>query len=295
LASALNSAGTPLGFFNGFLDEVRIWNVARTQTELRASCNFEIPAATSLVARWDMSEGTGTTLTSTAVGTLAGNLFNTPFWGGGQSFSNNVKPSVAVVSPAGGSRFLVGSPILINATATDPDGSISEVKFYDNGVLIGTVNTPPFQFNYTNAPLGGYHNLTAVVTDNGGQTSVSDAVTVDVTLPAPSVPGLSLAVADGGDSDASALGGPVPADPANWLVESTTAVPLAFDKPGTDTGDLAVSVNGCPRALLKRVAPRDQPNETGRPHRCGQFPRPLPEWRRRLRPEQHRQREPRCF
>ena len=39
LATAMNSTGVTAGFFNGVLDEVRIWNVARTQAQIQ-------PAAT---------------------------------------------------------------------------------------------------------------------------------------------------------------------------------------------------------------------------------------------------------
>lgn len=247
IASALNSTGAPAGYFNGFLDEVRIWNGARTQSQIRASLNFEIASDTGLVARWGMTEGSGETITSSAAGSLAGSLVNSPFWAAGQSFSNNVKPDVALTSPAAGTRYLLGAPILIQANANDPDGSIQQVEFFDNGVSLGVVGSPPFEFNYTNAPLGGFHELTAVATDSLGETSVAESVTVDVTLPAPVLPGYSAGVIDGGDSDID--DGTPPADPANWMIESATAAPRSFDLPGTDLGDLAVNIAGSPVAF----------------------------------------------
>lgn len=265
IGSALNSTGVASGYFNGFMDEVRIWSMARTAAQIRASVNFEIPSSTGLVARFDMTEGTGTVINSTAASLLVGTLVNTPFWTAGQTFTNNVKPDVAVTSPAEGSRFLFGQPIPITVSANDPDGTIAQVEFFDNGISRGVDNAPPFELSYTNAPLGGYHYLTAVATDNGGQTSVSEAVTVDVTLPAPGTPGYSVGVADGGDTDASALGGPLPADPAIWAVETTTASPASFDNPGTDTGDLAVSVNGSPVPFASGLLLSTNQTEQGNP------------------------------
>ncbi|MFC7337818.1 Ig-like domain-containing protein [Haloferula chungangensis] len=243
LGSALNSENEPAGFFHGYLDEVRIWDSARSQTELRAGVNFEIPAEEGLVARWGMTEGSGTSLTSTASGSLVGTLISEPVWAAGKGFNSNMKPAVDITSPLGGERFLFGDSIALTVSASDPDGSISQIEFFDNGVSIGTDTTAPYELNYANAPLGGLHRLSAVATDNGGEISISDLVIVDVTLPAPMLPGFTLGVIDGGDLDADIQ---TPADPAVWVIESTTASPRGFDNPGSNTGDLAVNVNGAP-------------------------------------------------
>ena len=57
LGSALNSTGVAAGFFKGALDEARIWNLARSQTQIQASINSEIAGpASGLVARWGLNE-----------------------------------------------------------------------------------------------------------------------------------------------------------------------------------------------------------------------------------------------
>ena len=58
----MTSIGLPAGFFQGTLDEVRIWNVARSAAgnpgrDGRAACD----AAANLIGRWALNEGTGTT------------------------------------------------------------------------------------------------------------------------------------------------------------------------------------------------------------------------------------------
>lgn len=54
--------GAAFNYYNGLLDEVRVWNVARTQAEIAANMNAEISRKTSgLVAYWRMDEGSGQT------------------------------------------------------------------------------------------------------------------------------------------------------------------------------------------------------------------------------------------
>ncbi len=243
LGSALNSVGAPSGYFHGFLDEARIWDRALSGSEISSRLNFELTAEANLVGRWSMTEGSGTTITSTATGSVVGTLVNDPIWTAGQTFTNNAKPVVELSGPSDGDRFLPGETITITATASDPDGTVSQVEFFDNGVSLGIDASAPFEFDYTNAPLGGLHRLTALATDNLGENSLSVEVVVDVTLPSPTLPGYSVGVVDGGDLDADIQ---APADPANWVVESATVSPLAFDNTGDDTGDLAIHINGSP-------------------------------------------------
>ncbi|HZN03201.1 MAG TPA: LamG domain-containing protein, partial [Candidatus Polarisedimenticolia bacterium] len=62
LGSALDSAGTAAGFFDGSLDEVRVWSVARSGAEIQDGLKREITTGTGLVARYGLSEGTGASI-----------------------------------------------------------------------------------------------------------------------------------------------------------------------------------------------------------------------------------------
>ena len=72
IGTALNSTGSivagtttnPQGFFNGLLDEVRIWNYARTQSEIQATMNQEVFVGP--IGRWGLNEASGTTVASSA-------------------------------------------------------------------------------------------------------------------------------------------------------------------------------------------------------------------------------------
>jgi len=50
-------------YYNGYMDEVRIWNVARSATEIQADMNRELEGnEPGLVGYWRLNEGTGTTI-----------------------------------------------------------------------------------------------------------------------------------------------------------------------------------------------------------------------------------------
>ncbi len=48
LATALTTTGTPTGFFNGVMDEARIWNTARTAAQIGAGMSQEITSSAGL-------------------------------------------------------------------------------------------------------------------------------------------------------------------------------------------------------------------------------------------------------
>ena len=72
LGSALNSTGgigsQTQGFFGGTLDEVRIWNVARSAAQILAGKNVEIPSAPGLLGRWGFNDLCGAMLDSSGNG-----------------------------------------------------------------------------------------------------------------------------------------------------------------------------------------------------------------------------------
>lgn len=78
IASAMTSTGAAQGYFQGVIDEVRIWNVARTTQEIRDSINKQVVNATGLVGRWAMDDATSTTLTGTGSSSINGTGMNNP-------------------------------------------------------------------------------------------------------------------------------------------------------------------------------------------------------------------------
>ena len=98
LGTYLTSTGAASGFFQGVLDEARIWNVARTGAEILATINSEITGVQAgLVTRWGMNEDLGTTIFSSA-DTFPGMLTNGPLWVSGAPF--NIAPPTPPVAPS---------------------------------------------------------------------------------------------------------------------------------------------------------------------------------------------------
>lgn len=93
--------------------------------------------------------------------------------------TGNALPSVSITAPANGASFVAPASVTIDATASDSDGTVSSVAFYQGTTLLGTDTTSPYSFTWTGVAAGTY-SLTARATDNGGATGTSTAVSVTV-------------------------------------------------------------------------------------------------------------------
>ena len=101
LGAALNSSGSPGGFFEGLLDEARIWNYARTAGQIAGSMNTAITNATGLVGRWSLNDGSGATALNSVPASPNGTLVNGPIWCQGLDLApaTNTPPSVRAHQP----------------------------------------------------------------------------------------------------------------------------------------------------------------------------------------------------
>ena len=88
-------------------------------------------------------------------------------------------PVVTLTGPTATS-FTAPASISFTATATDADGTIANVKFYNGTTLLSTVTASPYTYTWANVAAGSY-SLTAVATDNAGGSTTSTAKTVTVT------------------------------------------------------------------------------------------------------------------
>ncbi|GHN02625.1 hypothetical protein WSM22_41140 [Cytophagales bacterium WSM2-2] len=94
----------------------------------------------------------------------------------------NTAPVVSIVSPVTNASFTTGSAVTINANATDGDGTISKVEFFQGSTKLGEDLTSPYSFAWSSVPAGNY-SLTAKATDNAGATTISIAIPVVVNNP----------------------------------------------------------------------------------------------------------------
>ncbi|MGN6264824.1 MAG: Ig-like domain-containing protein [Ginsengibacter sp.] len=91
----------------------------------------------------------------------------------------NKSPIVNIMKPLNDETFLSPAKILITASATDDDGTVSKVEFYNGNALLKTVTDPPYNFSWDNVPEGSYE-IFAAATDNNGHMGTSTPVIVKV-------------------------------------------------------------------------------------------------------------------
>ena len=95
------------------------------------------------------------------------------------SIAVDAAPSVSISSPADGSSFTAPATINLAVTAADTVGTVKQVDYYQGSTLIGSSTTAPFSFAWANVGVGTY-SLTAVATNDSGETTTSAAVNITV-------------------------------------------------------------------------------------------------------------------
>lgn len=93
----------------------------------------------------------------------------------------NVPPSISITNPINGASFFSPANVAIQASASDSDGSVTNVQFFDGATSLGNDNTSPYSVAASLA--AGSHALTAIATDNLGLASTSSVVNITVNVP----------------------------------------------------------------------------------------------------------------
>ena len=153
---------------------------------------------------------------------------------------NNTKPNVSITSPKSGIRYVKYVPedevqfpdITITADASDPNGTVEKVEFFDGDNLIATCTEKPYQATFTGGAKGK-HVLKAVATDNDGETRAS---TVDVFFQAPTSIYLSALFTEGG------------AVPVGWTTYDSSERRVGYSS-GYSSGSRVLQFTGSPRGL----------------------------------------------
>ncbi|WP_207434174.1 Ig-like domain-containing protein [Sabulibacter ruber] len=94
----------------------------------------------------------------------------------------NGSPSISITSPTAGANFNAPASFSIAASATDTDGSITKVEFFQGTTKLGEDLSAPYSFSWNGVAAGTY-SLTAKATDNSGKTTTSAPVTVSSVVP----------------------------------------------------------------------------------------------------------------
>ncbi len=172
--SALNiGKSTYAGYyFGGLIDEVRISGAALY------SANFSpgLGPANNTRGFWKFD---GQTATDQSGNNNHGTLQ------GGSSDSTNVPapsnnaPTINLTDPLHNTAFAAGSTVMIDAVASDNDGFVARVDFFQGTTLLGSDASGPYSFAWNNVP-GGLYSVTAKAVDDDSAVTTSTAVTINV-------------------------------------------------------------------------------------------------------------------
>ncbi|GAA4031654.1 hypothetical protein GCM10022409_14860 [Hymenobacter glaciei] len=130
-ANNLRIGSTNYGeYFPGSIDEVRVWNVARTTAQLNTTKGIGLPGGTAgLVAYYRLNEGSGlTTADATGNAGSLGTLTNGPTWTTDAAPVTNGVPVTLTVTDAGGNTATAPAIVTVSVPATPTttwNGSLS--------------------------------------------------------------------------------------------------------------------------------------------------------------------------
>lgn len=169
-------------YFDGKIDDVRIWNIERTASAILNNYNQEIAGNESgLVAYWKLNNDSGIDSTSNTnnLTQVNGIMYTT-------DIPDMTPPTVTLTSPLNGST--VSGTISLVASSTD-NMSVAGVQFKVDGNNFGAEDTSsPYSISLDTTTLtNAVHTISAVARDTSNNTATSGSVSVTVSNAAPFV------------------------------------------------------------------------------------------------------------
>jgi chitodextrinase len=104
--------------------------------------------------------------------------------------NNNQAPTVTLTAPTNGASFTTPATVTLTATASDADGTVSKVEFFQDGVKIGEDLVSPYTLD-TTINYAGTYAITAKATDNLNATATSAAASITLSATTPVLPFLT--------------------------------------------------------------------------------------------------------
>lgn len=118
IGTAMDSTGAPAGFFDGAIDEVRVWDHARTETEIAGAMFQTLPGGDGLVSRWALDEADAGA--PDVVGGSNGTIVGATFVADGAVLDRGLPPTVVTNHPANAAA-LPADGVELGISIGDPD------------------------------------------------------------------------------------------------------------------------------------------------------------------------------
>jgi hypothetical protein len=96
------------------------------------------------------------------------------------TLAGNSAPGVSLTAPANGASYAAPATVDIAASASDGDGRVAKVEFFNGSTKLGEDATAPYSFSWSGVAAGTY-SITARATDDLGASTTSAARTITVT------------------------------------------------------------------------------------------------------------------
>lgn len=137
VGSALSSTGVPSGAFAGQVDEVRVWDRARTGSEIAGSRDVHLDSGTNLLGSWRMDDGAGSTAADSSGNGWTGSLRNGATWSSG---FEPPPPSTGPGAPTGVTA--TGGAGSVDVSWEPVSGAVGYQVFRETRTPVPTTGTP---------------------------------------------------------------------------------------------------------------------------------------------------------
>jgi hypothetical protein len=128
IGTAMDSTGAPAGRLHGAVDELRVWNRARSQAELAASMYQTLAAGDGLVARYALDEAEGGVID--AVGAVDGTIAGGASWLADGAVLDRGLPPTVVASQPSDAAVLPADAVALEISIADADDAQHVARFY---------------------------------------------------------------------------------------------------------------------------------------------------------------------
>ncbi|MCD6013653.1 MAG: type sorting protein, partial [Flavipsychrobacter sp.] len=206
-AVAYSNANTMLGNYGsatllplvGTMDEVRVWNIARTQSQIQNNMNCDVAAQANLVAYYRFNQGTASGTNTSIPGAFdysgngnCGTITNFALTGSSSNYVTGAVGNCSTISDATPGTFSGNTPVCVGSSITLGNANtggiwstasgnitINSTSGLVTGVAAGTA-TVNYTLNCSTSSATVTVNALPVVAAITGNTTVSTAITTDL-------------------------------------------------------------------------------------------------------------------